>query len=339
MKQGCLCMSKPGVTSSEWHACLIKDGWIKRLSVVAKDIVLYMLHKPFGRVAVINTEEAKDVLGRSKTTLIKGINELVAFGLVERLTGDLEKKAKDYLMKTHSVSGDILLVFQSPMQLSDVDKLILDDSVCRKHLLKVLMNEDITKDDFDQIDKKLLEVKRSGMSADVLWSGIYTRLKNVLLEKKESPRRVLSLGDYLAYLRPTTEQELKLVAMTLQVSSDSDTLGEQDWANLNPHAKRIIKSWEQYTGRPFLKREVELVNEALRYCLPAQVIAGIRRHCERATSFEYLMPMIRRGAFGKMQPRKTGGTAYVGTAGRAFSASDWQAERERLLGKAQAQHA
>lgn len=332
-------MSKPPILAKEWHRRLLADGWLKRLSVVAKEIVIYALYQPYGRVVAIRTEQIRDALGRPKSTILKGIVELTAFGLVERLTGDLQKKARAHLKKTHNVSGDVLIAFVEPVHLSDVDKLILDDATCRRLLLKVLMSESITQTDFEHVAKRMTEVRQAGMSTDVLWSGVYTRLQNILKDKQDSPRRGLTLEQCLEYLRPKSEQELKLVPVTVENPSEEEKLGDREWASLNPHSRRVIESWERYTGRSFLKKEVEYVEEALRYCLPAQLIAGIRRHCENATSFEYLMPMIKRGAFGQRTQRTIGGERNVGTAGKAFSTSDWQAERERLQRKAQARRA
>lgn len=333
-------MSKPPILAKEWHRRLLADGWLKRLSVGAKEIVIYALCQPYGRVVVMDTKEVREMLGRPKSTIVKAVVELVAFGLLERLTGDLEQKARSYLTKTHNVSGDILVALIEPVKLSDVDKLILDDATARKQLLKVLAGESIAKADFEQVQKRIREVRQAGMSTDVLWSGIYTRLQNILKDKQEFPRRKFALEECLEYLRPKSDQELKLVPVTVENPSEEEKLGDNDWASLNHQSRQVIESWERYTGRAFLKKEIEYVDEALRYCLPAQLIAGIRRHCENATSFEYLMPMIKRGAFGRrVQTKVTGGDRYVGTAGKAFSATDWQAERERLQRKVQARRA
>lgn len=314
-------------TPVEWGMLLLKDGWVPRLTVVAREILLYASISATDGVVCLSLEKIRAELGRTKTPFMKALAELTAFGLVKRLQDDEAEQMGLQHVAHGKKSVDFILLLAVPRQLSDNEKLVLDDPTCRKALLDVATGVKITSSHMEAVNKRTLAVKSSGMRADILWSGIYGRLLNVLKDKQVFPRAKITLWQGLEYISPTDEEMNQVFSLQ---HAGGTTLNNDDWKALSTHEKRVVEAWESFTGKKFLRSEIQLVGEALRHCFPVQVISGIRNHAERADTFEYLMPMIRNGAFGRRRKSSKGGETHAKAAGRALSQDGWKRERERL---------
>lgn len=322
----------------EWQRRIVNNGWLKVLSAPAQELAHILFVSSMDRVACLSYDSVRKLTGRTRSPVLKSLGELVAYDLVERLVGEKEAKVVGLFKGKRGEACDLVVQLLPPPKLTVYEQFLLDDARTKGTLLLVLTNETIKKNHFQQVQDRMEKVRSSGMSDDILWTGIYTRLLNLLKERKDNPRTTLRLRQCLDYLLPKSPQEVQAMNQVLGIGLDETTVCNKVWSTLNHQEQTVVKAWETHTGRGFLVRELPLVTEALRYCLPSQLVAGIRKHCDKAEVFEYLMPIVKRGGLGR-RPANAKEQKESRSMGRAVTVDGWQEQREKLRERALARHA
>lgn len=321
--------------ATEWHQKIISGGWIPILSSVSKDLIHFAAVHAIGKAVPLNFSVLKDCIGNTKTPILRAVAELEGYGLLQRLPQDLTEKANAYLAKQGVETAEIIVQLKEPYQIRQAERWVLREPKVRNMVSLLTRPEEIPDDERKEIRKRMEAIKTSGSANDSIWYGVYERLYRVLTERQKRPRTAIEFQKLIAFITPTSPEELAEINKELFPASTEANSAAIDWRELNSYEKRVIQCYETFSGKKLRADELELVREALRLCYPSQITAGIRRYSGSIPSFEYLMPMIRKGAFGKRRSKQQEESkGEERPIGKAVSTNEWDERRKLLREKA-----
>lgn len=317
--------------STEWHHKAVRGGWLPILSAVSRDLVHFAAVHAVGKAVPLNFSVLKDCLGNTKTPIMRALAELEGFGLLQRLPQDMTDKVNGYLAKRGMQTAEVIVQLKEPYQLKPAERWLLKEPKVR-HVVSLLTRPDEIPDrERKEVRKRMETIKTSGSSHDSIWYGVYERLYRVLLERQKRPRTAIDFEKLIAFITPRSQEELEQINKELFSADSGDpSVNTIDWRELNSYEKKVIECYETFSGNKLRPDELELVREALRICYPSQITAGIRRYSGSIRDFEYLMTMIRKGAFGRRRPKQEESKVEERPIGKPVSTNEWD-ERRRML--------
>lgn len=324
----------------QWHRSVVSGGWIRFLSAASKDLIHFAVCFAVDRAVPLTYAQVKEITGLTKQPLMQVISELEGYGLLSRVPQETLAKANAWLKskRIQATEAEIMLKLLEPYQLTEVDRWLLKDAQLRKAVELLVSTRRVTESHLKTIRAKSTKIKRSGLSNDMVWYGVFERLLMVMKDRQEKDGEAIPLPNILAFLRPTNAQELDTISRELFPDKTPST-PRANLTKLNAYERRVVDAYELYTGKRLLENEVDFLREALRICLPVQLETGIRRLGETIPSFEYLMPMIRAGKFGRRPNKKQNRQGATGNTqrpvGQAVSQSGWNDRRMELKRKAE----